>query len=231
MPALRAKGRSSTKSTGRRDEAIEGYKQILDVDANHVVALNNLAYGLAVHRNMPAEGAALRPSRGRSGTDDSDDSRHAGMDSSPAWRRRERSQGDGAGDQDDNVLNPDIRLHAAVIFAAVGKRAVAQNQLAIALKLNPSTGDAPRSQGTAGDSSRNRRSEPSRDHPHAIGAGGDAAGRPVLRTFGRPSPFIGQLEAEPFCLEQVGDLALRPNRIDRPAHLELVGSLGQLLDR
>ena len=37
-----------------------------------------------------------------------------------------------------NTLNPDIRLHAAVIFAASGQRPQAQTQLAIALKLNPS---------------------------------------------------------------------------------------------
>jgi hypothetical protein len=36
-----------------------------------------------------------------------------------------------------NTLNPDLRLHAAVIFAASGQRAQAQTQLAIALKLNP----------------------------------------------------------------------------------------------
>ena len=36
-----------------------------------------------------------------------------------------------------NTLNPDIRLHAAIVFAAAGQIAPAQTQLAIALKLNP----------------------------------------------------------------------------------------------
>ena len=36
------------------------------------------------------------------------------------------------------LLSPEIRLHAAVVFAAIGQRSAAQTQLALALKLNPS---------------------------------------------------------------------------------------------
>jgi hypothetical protein len=37
-----------------------------------------------------------------------------------------------------NTLNPELRLHAAIIFAAAGQRGQAQTQLSIALQLNPS---------------------------------------------------------------------------------------------
>ena len=36
-----------------------------------------------------------------------------------------------------NLPAPLIRLHAAIVFAAQGVRAVAENELAAALKLNP----------------------------------------------------------------------------------------------
>ena len=41
-----------------------------------------------------------------------------------------------------NTLNPEIRLHAAIVFAAAGARTIAKEQLSIALKLNPALADA-----------------------------------------------------------------------------------------
>jgi hypothetical protein len=42
-----------------------------------------------------------------------------------------------------NTLNPELRLHAAIIYAAVGQRGQAGTQLKIALQLNPSLADSP----------------------------------------------------------------------------------------
>ena len=130
------------ESTGRRDEAIEGYKQILDVDANHVVALNNLGYAVAVHQSMPAEGLTFaRRAAARAPTNPT-------ILDTLAWIHHLLGDNASAAKVMEpviktNVLNPDIRLHAAVIYAAVGARAIAQTQLAIALKLNPSFATRP----------------------------------------------------------------------------------------
>jgi len=125
------------EATGRRDEALEGYKQVLEIDPNHAVALNNLAFGLAVYRKMPKE--ALPFARRAV----------AAAPNSPAildtlaWVQH--LLGDNAGAAKlmadvvrTNILNPTVRLHAAIVFAAAGQRAQAESQLAIALKLNPS---------------------------------------------------------------------------------------------
>ena len=124
------------EAAGQHDAAIEGYRRILDVDPNHVVALNNLAYALAVHRKMPMEGLLLAK---RAVTlaptvptvlDTLGWIQHlAGDDASAAKVMEQVAK--------TNVLNPDIRLHAAIIFAAVGANNAAKAQLAIALKLNP----------------------------------------------------------------------------------------------
>jgi len=123
------------ETAGRHDEAIEGYRLILEIDANHVVALNNLAFALAVHRKMPMEALALAK-------------RAATLAPTPTildtlgWIQH--LLGDNAGAAKvmaqvvkTNIPDADIRLHAAVIFAAVGALAPAKNELAIALKLNP----------------------------------------------------------------------------------------------
>jgi Tfp pilus assembly protein PilF len=124
------------EAAGRRDQAISTYRRILDVEPDHVIALNNLAYGLAVHLKMPkdalpyAERAVARANGNPTILDTlawvhhllGDDARAASVMEAVV-----RS----------NVLNADIRLHAAIVFAAVGSRASAQRELALALKLDP----------------------------------------------------------------------------------------------
>ena len=130
------------EATGRRDEAIDAYRRILEIDANHVATLNNLAYALAVHKNMPMEALALARRA------------VAAAPSNPtvldtlAWIQHLLGDNASAAKTLEqvlktNILDPDIRLHAAVVFAAIGARAIAQNQLAIALKLNPSLANNP----------------------------------------------------------------------------------------
>ena len=135
VPAM-VMGAALDESAGRREEAIDAYRRIVEIDPNHVTALNNLAYALAVHRKMPTEGLPFaRRAVAAAPTNPT-------VLDTLAWIQH--LLGDHASAAKlmaevvrSNTLNPDLRLHAAVIFAASGQRAQAQTQLAIALKLNP----------------------------------------------------------------------------------------------
>ena len=123
-------------SAGRRDEAFELYKRMLEIDANSVMALNNMAFTLAVHRKSPAEGLplakramALAPMN-VAVLDTLGWIHHLLGDNASAAKVMEQVV-------KTNTLDPDVRLHAAIVFAAVGAPAAAKNQLEIALKLNP----------------------------------------------------------------------------------------------
>ena len=112
-------------------------EQVLEVDANNVMALNNLAYGLAMYRKMPEEALPLARRAVAAAPNNP-----AVMDTL-AWVQHLLGDSAGAAKLMEavvrtNVPNPAIRLHAAIIFAAVGQRRPAQTQLAAALKLNPS---------------------------------------------------------------------------------------------
>jgi uncharacterized protein (TIGR03790 family) len=125
------------ESAGRLDDAIEGYKQLLDIDVNNAVALNNLAFALAVHRKMPMDAlayakraVALAPM-------------NPAILDTLGWIQHLLGDDAGAAKVMEqvvktNTVDPGIRLRAAIVFAAIGARAIAQNQLAIALKLSPS---------------------------------------------------------------------------------------------
>jgi cellulose synthase operon protein C len=128
------------ESAGRRDEAIDTYRRLLDVDANNVVALNNLAFALAVHQKMPMEAlglakraVALAPSNPTI-LDTLAWIQHLLGDNAAAAKVMEQVI-------KTNIPDPDVRLHAAVVFAAAGAPAVAKQQLSIALKLNPALAD------------------------------------------------------------------------------------------
>jgi uncharacterized protein (TIGR03790 family) len=132
-----ALGAGLDEASGRRDEAIDAYKQILELDADNVVALNNLAYALAVHRKTPAEGlpyarrAVAAAPTNLTVIDTLAWIQHLMGDDASAAKLME-------GVVRANTLNPELRLHAAIIFAAAGQRGQAQTQLSIALQLNPS---------------------------------------------------------------------------------------------
>jgi uncharacterized protein (TIGR03790 family) len=130
------------ESLDSRDQAIETYKQVLNLDSNHVVALNNLAYSLAVHRKMPMEAltlarraVALAPTNPQILDTLAWIQHLLGDDASAAKLMQQLVR--------SNIQSPEIRLHAAIVFAAVGQRGAAQNELAIALKLNPALEGTP----------------------------------------------------------------------------------------
>lgn len=135
-------GAAIDESNGQREAAVVAYRKILELDPENAMALNNLAYALAVHQNKPAEALPLARRA------------VAAVPNSPtvldtlAWVQH--LLGDNASAAmlmeqivKSNTLNADLRLHAAIIFAAAGRSGPAQTQLAIALKLNPALAGSP----------------------------------------------------------------------------------------
>jgi tetratricopeptide (TPR) repeat protein len=118
------------------DKAIDRYRSVLAVNPNDTVALNNLAYGLAVRKGQPAEAIgyaerALTLTRGSATVADT-----------LAWvqhllgRDREAAQLL-AGAVRALPANAEVRLHAAVVYTALGMLEPATKELAEALRLDP----------------------------------------------------------------------------------------------
>jgi tetratricopeptide (TPR) repeat protein len=124
------------EQSGQREQAIEAYQRVLEIQPNHVVALNNLAFGIAVYRKMPMEGLAY--ARRAAGLAPN----NVAVLDTLGWIQHLLGDDESAVKVMTQVARAnlpvaDIRLHTAVVFAARGVRAAAQNELAAALKLNP----------------------------------------------------------------------------------------------
>lgn len=118
-------------------KAIERYRLALAVNRDDPVALNNLAYALAVRKQQPAEaiGYAQRAVILAPGSPTVADTL--------AWvqhllGRDQEAASAMAGVVKAEPANGEIRLHAAVIYAAVGKLDAAAAELKAALRLDPS---------------------------------------------------------------------------------------------
>jgi Flp pilus assembly protein TadD len=116
--------------------AREQYAALLKVQPNNVVALNNLAYSLAVHQQNPGEALplarrayALAPGDVRI-VDTLSWIHHLDGNSVEAARLLrdvvQRETG-----------NVEVHLHAAIVFGAVGDFRAAERQLAMALRYDP----------------------------------------------------------------------------------------------
>ncbi len=124
------------EQAARFDAAAERYRRVLALAPDNVAALNNLAYLLAVHRKLPAEGLPLAKKA------------HAAAPSSAsvtdtlAWIEHLVGH--------DNIAGPllavavrraprnaQIRIHAAIVYAASGQAANAAAALKAALVLDP----------------------------------------------------------------------------------------------
>jgi uncharacterized protein (TIGR03790 family) len=124
-------------SEGRFDDAIVQYRGILEYDSTNWLALNNLAYSLAVNNHAAAEALPLA----QDAVDLTKSSNAATLDTL-AWVQHLLGQDADAlpsitgaikGSPDD----ADVRYHAAEIYAALKDPAHAASELATALKLNP----------------------------------------------------------------------------------------------
>jgi uncharacterized protein (TIGR03790 family) len=124
------------EQAGEYDAAIERYRHIVEMDPANVVALNNLAFTLAVRRNAPAEArtfarraAAIAPGSGT-------------VLDTLGWI--EHLLGNDA--VATNLLaeavklqpeQGELRLHAAVVLMAIGQRDRSEAELKEALRLDP----------------------------------------------------------------------------------------------
>jgi uncharacterized protein (TIGR03790 family) len=119
------------------DKAIDKYRRMLAVSPNEPIALNNLAYGLAVRKHQPAEALpyaeramSLAP---RSPT----------LADTLAWVRHLLGRDSDAAPLLTAAVkalpgNAEVRLHAAVVYAALGRLEPAAAELKEALRLDPS---------------------------------------------------------------------------------------------
>jgi len=121
---------------GQYDRAAERYQRVLDVQPNNAIALNNLAYAIAVRRKSPAEALPLAKRAVAAAPNDGT------VLDTLAWV--EHLLGDDATAAKEIVQatrrapgNAEVHLHAAIIYAATGARAVAEIELKEALRLAP----------------------------------------------------------------------------------------------
>ena len=122
---------------GQFDRAAERYQRVLDVQPNNSIALNNLAYAMAVRRKSPAEALPLAKRAATGAPNDGT------VLDTLAWIEHLLGDDVTAAKQIAQAVrlapgNPEIRLHAAVIYAASGARAVTEIELKEALRLDPS---------------------------------------------------------------------------------------------
>jgi Tfp pilus assembly protein PilF len=119
------------------DKAIDRYRRVLTLNPNHAVALNNLAYALAVRKAQPAEALAYAErafalTRGSATVADT-----------LAWVQHLLGRDAEAAQLLERAVkvlpeNAEVRLHAAVVYAAVGMVEPALKELHEALRLDPS---------------------------------------------------------------------------------------------
>lgn len=122
------------------DAAIARYRRILAVEPNHVVSLNNLAYELAVHKGQPADALPLAeramtltwrdPALAGSVSDTLGWIQHLLGNEREAVRRLAEAVR-------LVPMNPEIRLHAALAYAAIGQLDSSLAELTRAVELAP----------------------------------------------------------------------------------------------
>jgi Tfp pilus assembly protein PilF len=118
------------------DAANEEYRKILELQPRQIVALNNLAYSLAVRRGRPAEAlpfarraATLSP-------------QNASILDTLAWVEHLLGDNLTASKRLADAIrrdptNAEIRLHAAIVYGALAVRTLAETELKEAVRLNP----------------------------------------------------------------------------------------------
>ena len=121
---------------GDRDGAIQRYRQVIAAQPNNAVALNNLAYSLAVYKKQPEE---ARPLALRASTLAP---REPTILDTFAWV--EHLVGNNANAAkliaaavNGAPTNAEVRMHAAFIYAASGATAAALAELNFAVKYDP----------------------------------------------------------------------------------------------
>ena len=124
------------ETSGEYDKAVERYRKVLANDSRNIVALNNLAYALAVRKQQPAE-ALVYAERAHTLS-----AGNATVADTLAWVQHLLGRNEEAGRLLGAAVrqepgNAEIRLHAAVVFAALGMLDAAARELQEALRLDP----------------------------------------------------------------------------------------------
>ena len=124
------------EALGDYDAAISRYRVVVEVQPNHITALNNLAYALAVHRKVPAEAfpfadraARLAPGNGV-------------VIDTFAWIQHLLGNSELAAKLYEAIINlepglAELRVHAAIVHMAIGNAGRAESELKEALRLEP----------------------------------------------------------------------------------------------
>src|SRR5207237_5077991 len=110
------------EGNGEYDKAIEQYKALLALSPNDPIGLNNLAYGLAVHRNQPREALPIAQRAFKAA------GANPTIVDTLAWvHHLLGNDAEAARLLTDAVKqetgSADIRVHAAIVFDAVGRTA------------------------------------------------------------------------------------------------------------
>ncbi len=124
------------EQTGDFTRAAERYRAVLKAQPNNVVALNNLAYGLAVRQKAPQEAKPMAEKALALAPNDPN------MADTLAWIEHLLGNHAEAARLISRAVravpaNAEIRLHAAFIYAAVGDLPAADVELKAALKIDP----------------------------------------------------------------------------------------------
>jgi uncharacterized protein (TIGR03790 family) len=124
------------EEAGQIDPAIERFRRVIEFEPKNVVALNNLAYRLAIDKGAPAEALPLATRAVELAP------QSPAVIDTLAWVQYLLGQHAAAVKTMAAALrgapaSAEIRLHAAIIYAANGARAVAEDQLKEALRLQP----------------------------------------------------------------------------------------------
>jgi Flp pilus assembly protein TadD len=121
---------------GDRDGAIQRYRKVIAVQPNNAVALNNLAYALAVHKNQPEEARPFAERASRLAP------REPTILDTFAWVEHLVGNHENAAKLigaavNGGPTNAEVRLHAAFIYSASGAPAAALAELNFAVKYDP----------------------------------------------------------------------------------------------
>jgi uncharacterized protein (TIGR03790 family) len=117
------------------DKAIDRYRRVLEVAPDNAIVLNNLAYALAVRKNLPQEALPFSEkayANGKGNPNLADTlgwiNHLLGKDDTAIKYLEEAAKG--------ADTNAEIHFHSAVVYASLGQIETAQKELARALSLN-----------------------------------------------------------------------------------------------
>lgn len=128
------------ETAGQIDTAITGYQRVIELQPGNVVALNNLAYALAVHRKSPAEALPLANRAAKLAPT------NASVLDTLGWIEHLVGNHEAAATILANAVKLDpasaeAQLHVAVVAMELGRRTDAERALNEAVRLDPSVNE------------------------------------------------------------------------------------------